>query len=262
MEVSSTSAWVVATDLARQQLAAVPGEGQSEAAPQRAELHKAVQDFEAFFVGYVMQMAYRAIPKSDFLGGQSQQEMFQTMFVQEASKSISQGNRGFGLGKMIETQLARQYGMADEPVAGDVPAVPAELPDGTVALRLPVAPVTSEFGPRADPFNGRHTHHRGIDLAMPMRTPLYAAADGEVEYSGWKAGYGKTITLRHGDGLKTTYAHNDEHTVRVGDSVRSGELIGYSGSTGRSTGPHLHFEVAKDGKQVNPARYAYIDQKI
>jgi murein DD-endopeptidase MepM/ murein hydrolase activator NlpD len=113
--------------------------------------------------------------------------------------------------------------------------------------------VTSEFGRRKDPFTGHLAQHEGIDVAAPSGSPIAAFAAGSVVYSGWKSGYGNTVILHHPDGLESVYGHVSKSLVRVGDEVASHETIAQVGSAGRATGAHLHFEVRRDGKAVNPA---------
>lgn len=112
--------------------------------------------------------------------------------------------------------------------------------------------VTSAFGYRRDPFNGRGAMHSGIDFKGPTGSAIYAAANGEVSFAGRKSGYGKVVEVDHGNGLMTRYAHLSRIDVTVGHSINAGETLGGLGSTGRSTGPHLHFEVRINGKAVNP----------
>ena len=123
--------------------------------------------------------------------------------------------------------------------------------------RMPVAGVemNSRFGFRADPFNGRGAFHSGVDFAAPSGTPIHASAGGAVVYSGYRADYGYTVEIDHGNGLVTRYAHASKLFVRKGDIVTPGQHIAAVGSTGRSTGPHLHFEVLKDGRYADPAPY-------
>ncbi len=116
--------------------------------------------------------------------------------------------------------------------------------------------VTSGFGYRRDPFTGRRTFHEGLDIAARIGTPIVATADGVVVSAGWKEGYGKIVTINHGFGYMTRYAHCSKIVVRPGQQVKRGQVIAYVGNTGRSTAPHLHYEVRIKGKPVNP--YPYI----
>jgi murein DD-endopeptidase MepM/ murein hydrolase activator NlpD len=128
------------------------------------------------------------------------------------------------------------------------PAVVA--PSGSGVLGWPVSgPVTSGFGSRW----GRM--HEGVDIAVGEGTPVHAAAAGTVIYAGWMGGYGNLVVVDHGNGLSTAYAHNSSLSVSVGQSVAAGELVSYSGNTGNSTGPHVHFEVRVNGSAVDPLGY-------
>ena len=115
--------------------------------------------------------------------------------------------------------------------------------------------VTSPFGMRRSPFTGKSEFHKGIDIANSKGTPIYAPANGVVSFVGEQNAYGNTILLQHGNGLSTRYAHLSRYAVNKGDVVKRGDLIGYIGNSGRSTGPHLHYEVRVNGVCVNPMRY-------
>ncbi len=112
--------------------------------------------------------------------------------------------------------------------------------------------VTSSYGYRRDPFTGAAAMHSGLDFKGPRGAPIYAAAKGRVTYVGGKSGYGKTVEISHGNGLMTRYAHMSNYAAKVGQTVEAGDVIGAIGSTGRSTGPHLHFEVRINERAVNP----------
>ncbi|HEV2817768.1 MAG TPA: M23 family metallopeptidase [Allosphingosinicella sp.] len=115
---------------------------------------------------------------------------------------------------------------------------------------------TSGFGIRSDPFRGRAAMHAGIDLAGPSGTPIYATADGIVGRSEWNnGGYGNLVEIDHGQGIQTRYGHLSQRIAQPGQRVRRGEVIGLMGSTGRSTGSHLHYEVRIDGRAVNPVPF-------
>lgn len=115
--------------------------------------------------------------------------------------------------------------------------------------------ISSGFGARADPFNGHQSYHEGVDIASSMGSPVLAMGDGVVSHSGEKSGYGLLVEVTHESGLITRYAHASAVLVRVGDRVQKGQPIAQVGTTGRSTGPHLHFEVVRNGNSVSPMRY-------
>lgn len=113
-------------------------------------------------------------------------------------------------------------------------------------------PIASPFGPRVQPIAGASTFHPGVDIAASQGTPIKAAGDGVVKMAGWNGGYGNFTLIDHGDGLATGYGHQSRIAVSVGQHVSTGQVIGYVGSTGTSTGPHLHWEVRVNGSPVNP----------
>jgi murein DD-endopeptidase MepM/ murein hydrolase activator NlpD len=115
--------------------------------------------------------------------------------------------------------------------------------------------MSSRYGYRTDPFHGRRSWHNGVDFAGKEGASIVAVASGVVTWAGDKQGYGQMIELDHGEGYITRYAHNKKNLVSVGDAVKKGEVIGLMGSSGRSTGPHVHFEVYKNGRSVDPASY-------
>ena len=115
--------------------------------------------------------------------------------------------------------------------------------------------VSSGFGSRADPFTGQLAYHEGVDIASRLGSPIRAMADGVVSFVGERPNYGRTVEITHAQGLVTRYGHALAFLVKVGDKVARGEPIAQVGSSGRSTGPHVHIEVLKDGRQVNPGGY-------
>ncbi|SIN59934.1 Murein DD-endopeptidase MepM and murein hydrolase activator NlpD, contain LysM domain [Parasphingorhabdus marina DSM 22363] len=120
------------------------------------------------------------------------------------------------------------------------------------AMPADISMMSSGYGYRRDPFTGRGAMHNGIDFKGPHGEPILAAARGKVTHAGWKSGYGKTVEITHGNGLMTRYAHLSRIGVRTGETVAQGNKLGAMGSTGRSTGTHLHFEVRLNGKAINP----------
>ncbi len=116
--------------------------------------------------------------------------------------------------------------------------------------------ITSDYGWRSDPFGGSGSEfHDGVDIAAPYGTAIRATAEGKVEQSGWNGSYGISVTLYHRDGIETLYGHMCRTAVSAGQTVKKGQVIGYEGSTGRATGPHVHYEVMIHGSSVNPMTY-------
>jgi murein DD-endopeptidase MepM/ murein hydrolase activator NlpD len=135
-------------------------------------------------------------------------------------------------------------------------AIPAIQPVSNKNLKR----VASGFGYRIDPLYKDSRLHAGLDFSAPTGTPIYATADGEVQIAGFNTdGYGNKVVINHGYGFQTLYAHMVRVIARVGQSIKRGEVIGYVGSTGKSTGPHLHYEVIKRGAKVDPVYYFYND---
>ena len=115
--------------------------------------------------------------------------------------------------------------------------------------------ITSHFGNRSDPFTGRSAFHAGVDFTAPSGTRVVSTGPGVVSYSGYKSGYGYVVEVTHPTGFVTRYGHNSRNLVRQGQTIEKGQAIAIIGSTGRSTGTHVHFEVERDGNRLNPMRY-------
>lgn len=198
------------------------------------------QQFELMMAEMLVKEMRKAMPEGGLFGG-SEMATFTEMLDSELAQRLTEG-RGLGLKEQIADALDR---------AGEtVRRLPRHEPfEGG----LPVEGVqTSSFGLRRDPFTGKHDHHPGLDIAADRGTPIHAPRDGVVRWSGTVAGYGRVVYVDHGDGLETRYAHCDRLKVQEGQSVRAGDTLGTVGSTGRSTGPHLHFEVRQDGVAIDP----------
>ncbi len=140
-----------------------------------------------------------------------------------------------------------------------VASLAKDLPIGT-PLKNPK--VSSHFGSRVDPFNGRAAMHSGTDFKAPTGTPVLATGSGKVIKAGRKGGYGKVVEIKHANGMTTRYAHLSRILVKVGQRVNMGSRIGKVGSTGRSTGPHLHYEVRRNDTARNPAKYMRAGRKV
>jgi murein DD-endopeptidase MepM/ murein hydrolase activator NlpD len=168
--------------------------------------------------------------------------------------------------------LFAQYGMRTGEGGPFIPAPRGVHPDTTLSpeklaalsLLVKVLPVSaplasyevgSPFGVRGDPINGHSSFHTGIDLLAAYMTPVYATAPGVVTYSGYRDDYGKVVEIDHGNGISTRYAHLHRQTVSVGQRVAAQTQIGFLGSTGRATGPHVHYEVLVNGEPQDPEKF-------
>jgi murein DD-endopeptidase MepM/ murein hydrolase activator NlpD len=163
-----------------------------------------------------------------------------------------------GRGASISAAWPSQANVGVHGSADEVTAAPAaQGGEGLAALSMPLdSDTSSAFGWRADPFRGRRKFHNGVDLRAAYGTEVPTAAPGKVTFAGERGAYGLLVVVEHPNGVETRYAHLSSTAVQPGDSVAAGQTIGRVGSTGRSTGPHLHFEVLLDGKRVNPEQIA------
>jgi murein DD-endopeptidase MepM/ murein hydrolase activator NlpD len=134
-------------------------------------------------------------------------------------------------------------------------SIPAIQPVANKNLKY----TASGYGMRIDPIYKTAKFHNGMDFSANIGTPVYATGDGIIKKAGWQSGYGKIVVVNHGFGYETWYAHLNKYNVRVGQKVVRGEVIGEVGNTGKSTGPHLHYEVHLKGKVVNPVNYYFMD---
>ena len=170
--------------------------------------------------------------------GVSGDEEFRQLF--SSWQSLDKGNAG-------TSAFAASSG-ATLPGFGAAVAVPSRMPVDAVRQ-------SSNFGMRWHPVLGGHRAHKGVDLSAPTGTPVYATADGTIGRADWFSSYGLYVAVEHGGALETRYGHLSRLNVAAGQTVRKGDVIGYVGSTGRSTGPHLHYEVRIAGEAVNPVPY-------
>ncbi len=153
----------------------------------------------------------------------------------------------------VQVTLGEFVGGARAAHPGVAAAAATLLPTGFV--RPVAAPVNSGFGMRHHPILGVERKHNGVDISAPTGTPIRALASGVVSFAGDRGGYGKAVFVDHPHGLQSRYAHQSRIAVEPGQRVAAGEVIGFVGSTGLSTGPHLHLEVRRDGDPVDPSPY-------
>ncbi len=202
---------------------------------------KVAQEFAALLLFQVIKTMHATVPQGGLFGEDSlAKDVYTTLADIEVARAMAK-NEAMGLGKLVEKAL-ESYNRHSTGNATET---------GHPAPGM----VTSSFGLRTDPFTGEKRLHQGIDVAMPKGTPISAVAAGKVIYSGRASGYGNMVVLDHGNGMVTRYAHNQVNLVSVGDTIEAGQEIALVGSTGRSTGPHLHFEVLRQGTAIDPSPF-------
>jgi murein DD-endopeptidase MepM/ murein hydrolase activator NlpD len=241
------------------------------------EMRRVAAEFEAVLLGRFTAALNPPADEEGDLFRSDATDMYRQMFSEQMAKTIAEGG-GVGLAEIILRQLragseggkaaapaldrARSAArmLRSEPAAAGRATAPVtgrttnRRDDGEpFELQLPVTGrLTSQFGARRDPIHGHRRFHRGLDIAAPRGTPIEAAAEGRVVFAGRQRGYGNTVIIEHSDGRRTRYAHAQTLHVKAGDSVAAGQAIATVGATGRATGPHLHFEVIEDGRQIDP----------
>ena len=204
--------------------------------PSSAE--EAGKQFEQMMAELMLKEMRKAMPEDSFFGS-SELETFTELLDKELAARLVEGP-GLGLKQQIAEAIER----------GRSRVVPGA---GVGEGRWPVAGrLSSGFGSRLDPITGRRGLHPGLDIAAPRGTPVRAVRDGVVAWAGTVEGYGRVVYIDHGDGLETRYAHCQDLYARAGQRVRAGEPVATVGSSGRSTGPHLHFEARIDGEPADP----------
>ncbi|GIX47080.1 MAG: hypothetical protein KatS3mg131_1291 [Candidatus Tectimicrobiota bacterium] len=224
--------------------------GGQDAAPSRA----VVAELVALFLFQVVQAMRRTVPETGLLGQGFAHELYTAWFDQEVARVLAHRDE-LGLTALLQRQLepSRAFRPAVPRPAAALAAYRRQLATPPPPLVWPVAgTLSSPFGWRHHPLLGTPHHHTGIDLAAPAGTLVRAAAPGRVVFSGVEAGYGHLVILAHEDGYQTYYAHNAENLVAVGEEVARGQPIARVGSTGRSSGPHLHFELRQHGQPRDP----------
>lgn len=258
---------------------------QSGKGDKKAQFKRLAVQFEEMLINTLLKEAFKEHKDDDdeggmpLMAGSGTYKDLRTMYLSQYFAD----NGGLGYSKIIEEQLTQKYNelqggdgeksekKEQEPFSLDtVKTVPARIypagkklqesptppDDAPLKVSDPVSgPVSSNYGWRKDPIDGRSRFHAGIDFEVPPHTPVKSFMEGTVTFSGWQKGYGYLVEVQHPNGMTTRYGHNAELTVKEGDHVESGATIALSGSSGRSTGPHLHFEVRKGDFSLDPRRF-------
>jgi murein DD-endopeptidase MepM/ murein hydrolase activator NlpD len=247
-------------------------------AAERDRLATLAAEFESMLMLEMIKQMRRSMLDEQSEGEGLGADTFFSTIDTELSRHLAAGG-GMGLQTELLRAWDRQQPGADAPAAAPVAAgraiaapvaasaaasvarpmevaatADADAPPAPISLEMD-GRISSEFGWRRDPFVGRARFHGGIDLAARYGTEVPAAAAGTVVTAGEQGGYGLTVVVRHAGGYQTRYAHLSSLDVRAGDAIEKGALVGRVGSTGRSTAPHLHFEVTQGGQRVDPDRF-------
>ena len=226
-----------------------------------AALREAAKEFEALFLSYMLKVMRESIEDSGLTDDGLGKDIYTELFDQELARSLA-GSGALGIGDLLLRKLEGQP--PADPAARDTGVPPAPSSPGPGADKsdtgdvpdflMPVtAHISSAYGIRQDPFTQAMRQHRGIDLAAPSGMEVHAACAGHVAFAGYQKGYGNTIVIQHPGGFETRYAHLGTLQVKTGDTLQLKQVLGTVGSTGRSTGPHLHFEISRHGVKMNPS---------
>lgn len=203
----------------------------------------AARDFEALVLKQLL-AASGAFKSTDTAGA----KLHTDLFIDAMADALAAGG-GLGIAQQLQGVLGEK---ASSPQEAPAPvSTQASLASELVGER---GRVSSSYGTRVDPLHGELAQHRGVDIAAPEGTPIYALRDGVVRSAGERGGYGQAVELDHGQAISTLYAHASELLVKPGEHVTQGQVIARVGESGRATGAHLHFEMRVDGKPIPPPR--------
>ena len=215
------------------------------------DLRKACKEFESLFTYELLKSMRKTVEKCDLFHGGEGEEIYESMLDQELSKKMG----GYGVNSLSE-MLYEQLSSRNSSTTGQENYQGHDiLMDGGLPRWPLKASVSSNFGWRKDPFTGEKRFHAGIDLAAEEGSQVRASMSGKVIISDNREGYGNMVALDHGHGFVTIYAHNQDNLVKPGDWVQKGAPIARVGSSGRSTGPHLHFEIRRHGERLDPMEF-------
>lgn len=246
----------------RPDAAALSGLREDSAELERARTTREAADkFETYLARMMVREMRKTVPEGLFAG--PAMDMFSELFDEELAERISMGP-GLGLsdalvaampgGELSPSRLGvpRPFGGAERVGRPGGPLLP--FPGQRAGILPLIGRLSSGFGLRVDPLGEGKRHHKGLDIAAPSGSPIGAVEGGVVRAAGWRGGYGNAVVVEHADGTEALYGHCEQLKVQVGQRVQPGQTIATVGSTGRSTGPHLHFELRQNGEQVDPLR--------
>ncbi len=217
-------------------------------------LEDVAQQFESLFVQQLLTVMRSGLGEDGLFEGNTGQDMYASMMDQALAQALAQRG-GIGLADPILKSLQdmqHKAGSGQAVATEGAASVPAESLEQRFARAISGHRVTSPVGWRKDPFTGEWTFHKGIDLAFAEGSPIQAMTSGTVVFSGRQSGYGNTVVVEGPGGVRVRYAHLKKLEVEEGTDIAKGQQIGLAGSTGRSTGPHLHVEIERDGEIVDP----------
>jgi len=256
----SYSHHVLRDTLQEKDLAGIDQRDLSESDEKRLE--EACAEFESLFIYLVMKQMRKTIAQSKMISGGKGEEIFTSMMDEELSQQISL-RQGLGLRDVLIEQLTGKRGrILPHSIATQIYSKNLSVEEQVQSFVLPVfGSISSTYGWREDPFTGKQDFHYGIDIACPSGAEIPAVGAGRVVFSGREKGYGRVVEIEHQDGLTTLYAHNAKNLVKVGEKVAKYQVIALVGSSGRSTGPHLHYEVRRNGEAINPAKVTRIGKE-
>lgn len=236
--------------LARMQFAAA-----SQRKTNDRSLEEVAQEFESLFVQQLLTVMRSGLGEDGLFEGNTGQDMYTSMMDQALAQALSERG-GIGLAKPILQSLRDMQGDSEKGKDAAATAASPELAD-SLAQRFSRAlsdfEVTSPVGWRRDPFTDEWSFHKGVDLAFAEGSPIRSMTSGTVVFSGEQGGYGNTVVVEGPNGVRVRYAHLKELEVKTGADIAKGQEIGLAGSTGRSTGPHLHVEIERGGELIDPS---------
>jgi len=218
------------------------------------ELREKVAEFASLFIFQTLQVMRQTIPQSGLLDKGFAHELYTSLFDQEIARQMAR-REDLGLTALLLRQFREQGAEAPPPVQrkASLETYKQQMPPSPAAFSLPTDGfLSSHFGWRHDPFEQETKWHNGIDIATVAGSIVRAAAPGMVAFSGSRPGYGNLLIIDHQNGYQTYYGHNAENLVLSGEHVKGGQPIARVGQTGRATGPHVHFELHKDGQALDP----------